>query len=104
MKNAADESQVRHDAEREKRRRERELSDLATVLNLPEGRRFCARLIDLCGVAGSIWHSSALIHYRSGAQDVGHIIVREILEANPGIGSQMLAEAYRETKGALRNE
>ena len=100
-KNAADESQVRQAGEKEKRGRERAISDLACVLGSPEGRRFCQRLLDICRVSDSIWHASALIHYRSGAQDVGHLIVKDILEASPAIGAAMLAESYQ---GEKRND
>lgn len=99
MKNAADETQVRQAAEKEKRGRERELSDIAAVLNMPEGRRVFKRLFEVCGVAGSVWHSSALIHYRSGAQDVGHYFIKDMLEASPAVGTVLLAEAYAEKKG-----
>jgi hypothetical protein len=95
--NAADEGQVKRAGEKEKRGRERDIRDLRTVLALPEGRRFCQRLIEVCGVSSSIWHASAIIHYRSGAQDVGHLLIRDILEANSGLGAQMLAESYKDT-------
>jgi hypothetical protein len=95
-KNAADESQVRKAGERERRGRELEIADLAHLLKQPEGRRFLQRLIEVCGVSNSVWHASALIHYRSGAQDVGHHIIKLILEANPTVGAAMLAESYNE--------
>lgn len=98
-RNAADESQVKEQGNKEKRTRERELSDLAIVLNSSEGRRLFRRLVDFCGVSQSVSRPNALTtSYVAGAQDVGHFIVKEMLEANPGVGVALLADAYRERK------
>jgi hypothetical protein len=99
-KNAADESQVKEQAGKEKRARERELNDLSVLLSLAEGRRVFRRLLDFCTLGQSVFHASALISYRSGAQDVGHYWAKEILEANPGVGVTLIADTYRERKEA----
>ena len=100
--NAADEEQVKVAGDKQKSAYDREILDLKTVLELPEGRRFIQVVLGLCGITSSIWDQNASLHsYRSGAQDVGHLIVERALEANPSLAVVMLADAYRKTKGDL---
>lgn len=96
-KNTADESQVKQAAEKEKRGRERDMLDLKTLLEMPEGRRLFKRLFAVCGVSGSGFRQCERQEaYVLGAKDVGHLFIEDVLEANPGVGAALLAEAYRE--------
>lgn len=101
VQNAASVKQVKEAKEREQSRREQELSDLAVLLELPEGKRFFWRLLTHCKTFESIWHSSALIHYNAGTQDIGHWMLSEIAKARPDVLPQMMLDAYaQETTNA----
>jgi hypothetical protein len=90
--NAADQQQVGNAKEKELRGRDRELNDLLSVMNTREGRRYVWRLLAHCKVFGSVWHGSALIHYNSGMQDVGHYILADINDLNPDLLVLMIKE------------
>lgn len=93
VKNAADESQVKAAEVKEKLGRDRELSDLAILLALPEGRRFIWRLLVKAGAFRSVWEPSARIHFNAGQQDFGHYIIGEVEDANQEAFFQMMREA-----------
>ena len=92
VKNAASERQVKKAKDKELSKRDLELNDLRSVLELPEGRRVMWRLMEHCRVFGSIWESSAKIHYKSGQQDIGHFIMAEIVDANEKYLFEMMKE------------
>lgn len=92
--NAADPKQVKTAKTRSRFERESELNDLRWVLSDPRGRRFVWRLMSFCKVFESIWHPSAVIHYNSGQQDVGHMIMADVVEAN----DESLITMMRESK------
>lgn len=92
IKNVADKEQVKSAERNAEKIRDRELSDLKIVLELPEGRRFIWRLLEQCKVFESIWHPSALIHHNSGKQDVGHFVMSEVVEASDERLLQMMKE------------
>lgn len=96
VKNAGDEQQVKSSRQRDKRVRERELSDLRVTLSTKEGRRFYWRLMSHCGAFRSVWEPSARIHYNSGRQDVGHFLLAEVDEAGNELFEKMKNEAKRE--------
>lgn len=93
---AANKTQVKNSEQKEKFRRERELSDIATVCTTPEGRRVLWRIMEKCRTFESIWENSARIHYNSGQQDLGHFVMSEILKANPEVFMQMQNENKKE--------
>lgn len=95
VKNAADEQQVKDAKHKEQRKSERDLNDLAWVMSAREGRRYVWRLLTHCKVFGSVWSSSALIHYNSGMQDVGHYILSQINDLDP----ELLVLMIKENKG-----
>lgn len=92
MKNAANETQIKEAAEREKSERERELNDIRFLLANPEGRRFLWKTLKFCKAFGSIWEPSAKIHYNAGVQDVGHYLMAEIASANEDAFVMMMKE------------
>lgn len=92
VKNAADPKQVKEAKQKELRGRERDLNDLALVMSTREGRRFLWRLLSHCKTFGSVWHGSAMIHYNSGMQDVGHYIMADINDVNPELFLMMIKE------------
>lgn len=93
VKNAADEKQVARGRETAKDQRDRELTDLATVLQFPEGRRVFWRLMAKCRTYESIMETSARIYYNAGQQDFGHFLFGEVTEADPKAMLRMMQEA-----------
>lgn len=93
--NAGDEEQVKKAVSRDKARRDIELSDLKFLLQTPQGRRFIWRVLTHCKVFGSVWTSSAQIHYFSGQQDVGHFLMAEVCAANEDAFLQMMKESKK---------
>jgi hypothetical protein len=95
VRNAGDPEQVKSAGDVIEKRRFRELSDIAVMMAMPEGRRFAWRVLNQCGLLKSVWHPSAEIHYKAGQQDIGHWYLAEILEAQPTAFIQMLQEALK---------
>jgi len=93
--NVADPERIKDQKHKERRVREQELFDVRAVLCTPEGRRFFWRLLSLFKVFGSIWESSARIHYNSGQQDCGHFLLAEASEADPEAYLLMQKEAMK---------
>lgn len=92
-RNVANEGMVKRAQDNEKLRRDNELSDLRSLLELPQGRRFLQRLLDRAKVFESIWEQNSRIYYNAGQQDFGHFIMGEIWEAKPDAYTQMIREA-----------
>jgi hypothetical protein len=93
VKNAADKEQVKSAKQKELLGREAELNDLRVVLNTVHGRRVFWRLLGKFGLNQSVYHPSALIHYKSGQQDAAHTLLAEICEADEEQYFQMMREA-----------
>lgn len=98
--NAADRSQVEKGRKEEKRNAAQEVLDMKELLNLPSGagRRILWNLLEHCKVFESVWHPSALIHYQSGQQDVGHLLLGKIMDAHPAALLQMMQERLNQRK------
>lgn len=95
VKNAADPKQVRDGKQKEQLKRDQELNDLRLVLATPAGKRLMWRILAECKTFGSVWHSSAMIHYNSGKQDVGHWLMAEIGSADPDQLYGLLKSSYQ---------
>lgn len=93
--NAADAAQVKAARRREQRVRERELNDVRAVLAITGGRRLLWRLMGKFGVNGSVFAEPNLMAYNSGKQDAGHLILAEVVEAQPEAYLQMMQEAAK---------
>lgn len=65
------------------RTRDHLVYDMKSVLNDKVGRRVLWDIMAHCRVFESIWEPSARIHYLAGRQDVGHMILSLINDANP---------------------
>lgn len=98
VKNAGDPEQVENAKKSQGFKRDDELNDIRMVLNTQAGRRFVWRILEKCGVHRSIWSQSALIHYNSGQQDLGHYIESEIVEADENLLFLMMTENRRRKK------
>ena len=75
-----------------KLKRDQELDDLRTVLDLPAGRRVFWRLLEKAGVHKSIMVTNAFVYYNAGQQDFGHYIMSEIISADDEIFYRMMRE------------
>lgn len=83
VKNAANEKQVRRAKNKENLKDKDINSAFRKILNTPEGVQVLWHILEHCKSFESIWHPSALIHYNSGRQDVGHFLMAKISEADP---------------------
>ncbi len=98
--NAADPKQVKSAGHKERLRENEQKKDLQEVLSTVEGRRFLWAQLGKCKVYESIWESSAKIHYNAGKQDLGHQLMKDILEASPEAYLQMQKESMELNKGS----
>lgn len=96
--NAASEKQVRSAKQKELDRRDNELADVKSVLGIPGGRRLLWRLLEHCKVFETIWIHNAQIHYNAGKQDVGHMIMKEITDADENAFIQLMVENKERSK------
>lgn len=102
VRNVADPVQIKKASDKLDLARIQRLNDWNELLSLPSGagKRVLEYLCAECGVAKSPWSQSAAIHRDCGRQEVGHLIMRRIIEANAQKGAEMLIDAYkRELQG-----
>lgn len=87
--------------DRKRKKRERELSDIRRVLQLPEGRRLYWRMIEIGGVFTSAFAGAGnaeLTAYNLGMQSVSRDFLNDLLAAKPEILQQMQQERQAEDK------
>ena len=88
-----------------KRRHDREIDDLKTVLKKPEGRRMVYKLLCECGVfKASFSQNSMTTAFQEGRRDIGLALLRDLDEAEPQAYSQMLTEHFSELKSKKPKE
>lgn len=104
VKNAADSEQVKKAENKEKFNREKELRDLASILQEPQGRRFIWRLLEHCKLFESIQKQSAEIHYLSGIRDIGLFILSEVNDADQVAFFKMMVESQKENNPEMFNK
>lgn len=90
--NSADTKEIKKKKNEHKKLRDQELKDLKYILASEQGRRFLWRILGKCKTFGSIWETSAKIHYNAGQQDLGHFLLSEITEANEESFFKMMKE------------
>lgn len=87
---------VQHEKEKkDKRIRERELADIRTVVNTPEGRRFIWRVLAECGM-----YKDGYVHgdngygttFNTGRKSIGIWLTNDLLFAKPDAFRQMTTE------------
>lgn len=83
VRNAGDPEQVKRAGLKQSVARRAELKELVGLLEQPAFRKFYWRVLTHCKVFESVWRQSAEIHYLAGKQDVGHMLVAELTQANP---------------------
>lgn len=90
--NAASEEQAKAAKERIESREARLRRAMANLLATEDGQIVMWEMLSYCRVFGSIWESSAKIHYNSGQQDVGHYLLAKITEARPDVLVKMMQD------------
>ena len=100
MKNAADPQQVQDAAIHERFGRDRELDDFKFIMESVQGRRFMARMFDICGFQKTSMSSSgSTTFYNEGMRSVALILWRDMNEVCPELYLTMLRECrQREEK------
>lgn len=96
VRNVADEGQVRDSGRRARLARERHLTDLKTVIETREGRRYVWSLVLDSGLFKDIWRQSAEIHFLAGKQQMGLHILDDLRALDPTIFATMYLEAHEE--------
>ena len=78
--------------ERQKKQRDKETNDVKKLLDIPEGRRFFWRLLSGTGVFRTSMTGNSQTFFNEGRRDIGLMILKDVMEANPGAFSQMQRE------------
>lgn len=100
VKNASRAKEVRASSKREKEQFDLQTEDLRSVLSTRPGRRFVWRMIAACGVFNSVNHASgSQVYYLAGKQDIGHLLMGEIIKADENRLLQMMTESKDEENG-----
>jgi len=87
------EEQQKKLTDEQKRIRQKEINDLFKILKTPEGRRWCWRMLDKCGVfRNSFSANSNATAFAEGTRDVGLGLLRDINEADISAFAQMQNE------------
>lgn len=91
--------------DRDKRRKDQELSDLKKVLSFVEGRRLMWRVLDEAGVFRSTFNSNALnMAFMEGNRNIGLVLFNEILKASPNSFTQMQREYISDKKSEINGD
>jgi hypothetical protein len=96
----ADEIQEKKDRidEERKKIRERDLSDIKKILDLPEGRRFLWRVLSEAKVFISCFNdNNTTMAYLEGRRDVGLFVLNELTTANKNALSKIQNEYFSES-------
>lgn len=100
VKNAADPTQVKGAARRQREREEQLRASYAGVMSTEAGRMVMWDLLSSAGVYRSVWSPNSEIHYKAGRQDFGHELMATLLETNEGLYELMAREARARDKKA----
>jgi hypothetical protein len=93
------EVKIKESVKEYKNRKDREISDLQSVLKKPEGRRVVYKILCECGVfKASFTMNSMTTAFNEGKRDIGLGLLAQLDLAEPQIYSQMLKEHFSEAK------
>lgn len=95
--NVADPVQIKKAGERIKTAEMKRKNNMRTLLAMPGGefKSYVALLLAETRVSQSIWSQSAAIHKDAGRQEIGHLILRHIVEVDEQACAALLTEAYK---------
>jgi hypothetical protein len=98
IKTITDPAAAKEAQDEEKRKRERELSDMKWLLSDARGRRVIAILLDHCGVYRGVFTGNSTTFYNAGKQDVGHFLAAYVTQADQMALVQIQREQISEMK------
>jgi len=81
--NTSEESHVKTRNRRERRARERELSDVKAVMSTVEGRRFVWSILAKSGISKTSFTGNSWTYFNEGMRNLGLIVQSDVLEACP---------------------
>lgn len=91
--------------DRDKRRKDQELSDLKKVLSIVEGRRLMWRILSEAGVFRSSFNSNALnMAFSEGNRNIGLLMLNEMLKVSPNSFTQMQREYISDQKSEINGD
>lgn len=98
MLDYSEEEKTRIEAEKERaNKRDRELSDIKKILEIPEGRRFLWRLLSEARIFNTCFNNDPLIMASlEGRRDMGLFVLSEITTVNKNALSKIQSEFYSE--------
>jgi hypothetical protein len=100
MKNASNPKQIANATKNARQQRIIHLQDMKDVMASVQGKKILHWILAECRVHQSVWQPSAAIHRDAGKQEIGHLIMRDMVEADRTLAAAMVAEAYyREIEG-----
>lgn len=93
-----DPKEVKRNKTKRQLRRDREIIDLKTILDLAGGRDFVWRLLEQCGIYHTSFagENTNLTNFNEGKRQIGLLILDEIHEANPNAYAQMQFERVKD--------
>lgn len=87
----SDEGYVAEADERARMVRDQEIADMDAVLSTHAGQRLMWRILGLCRVNGSVYAASPNdMYYNAGRQDLGHLILGDMVTAAPQVVMQLM--------------
>ncbi len=82
--------------------RTRELNDIKHVAKDPAGRRFLMRLLNEAGTFGNPFTGNSKTFYNCGMQQLGQLLFRDLMEADPDLFPIMQRESMAREAGDAR--
>lgn len=83
VKNAADESQIKIEKEKQKFKQDSDDNDLRFLLSTDQGRRFIWGMLEKCGVFKSSFTGSSETFFLEGQRNIGLKLMSDIMRVDP---------------------
>lgn len=99
--NAADKSQIKSAARKQRWSREKELNDVRVILSTKHGRRLWWRYLGRCGVFASTFTGNNTTFFKEGERNIGLMLLADLNEAMPEAYALMQKEA---SEGVVNND
>lgn len=83
VRNAANESEVKHARQREDLHQDQTDNDLRFILSTAQGQRFLARLLDKTGLHKTSFTGSSQTFFLEGQRNIGLLLLSDIMRVDP---------------------
>lgn len=95
--NVADPEQIKNASKKISEANLQRQNDMRELLSLRSGafKRFCQMMLAECKVCTTVWSQSAAIHRDAGRQEIGHLLLRRIVEVDQAACAELLTEGYK---------